>query len=66
MPLFQRFSNTGQENFESAFRYHVQEGVDPDFLYLSAKRFGRVSIHGDLMDSEEARQTVLRFAGQDK
>lgn len=59
-------SNTGRENFESAFRYHVQEGVDPDILSLSAKKFELVSIHGDLMDSEEARQTVLRFAGQHK
>ena len=30
-------------------------------LFLSARRFGKVSIQGDLMDSPEARDTVLRF-----
>lgn len=58
-------SNTGQENFQTAFRYHVPEGVNPDILFLSAKKFQKVSIHGDLMDSQEARQAVLRFAGQE-
>ena len=57
---------SGRENFESAFRYHVPEGVTPDILFLSAKKFQKVSIHGDLMDSEEARQAVLQFARQDR
>lgn len=59
-------SNTGRENFESAFRYHVSEEVDPDILFLSAKKYQKISIHGDLMDSEEVRQAVLQFAVQDK
>lgn len=59
-------SNTGRENFESAFRYHVSEEVNPDILFLSAKKYQKVSIHGDLMDSEEARQAVLQFAVQDR
>ena len=54
-------SNTGRDNFVTAFRYHVPEGEEPDVLFLSAKRFGRVSIWGDLMESEEARKEVLGF-----
>lgn len=55
-------SNTGRDNFTAAFRYHVPEGAEPDVLFLSAKQFHKVSIHGDLMGSPEAREAVLRFA----
>lgn len=54
-------SNTGRENFTAAFRYHVQEGLEPDVLFLSAREFHKVSIRGDLMDSTEAREALLRF-----
>ena len=54
-------SNTGRDNFTAAFRYHVQEGAEPDILFLSAREFGRVSIRGDLMSSPEAQKTLLRF-----
>ena len=54
-------SNTGRENFTTAFRYHVAEGVEPDILFLSAKRFHKTSIRGDLMDAPEARAAVLQF-----
>lgn len=54
-------SNTGRDNFTAAFRYHVQEGAEPDILFLSAREFGRVSIRGDLMYSPEAQETLLRF-----
>lgn len=53
-------SNTGQDNFTAAFRCHTGD-APPDVLFLSARRFGKVSIHGDLMDSPEARDTVLHF-----
>lgn len=56
-------SNTGRDNFTAAFRYHVQEGCEPDVLFLSARKFGKVSIKGDLMDSGEAREAVRIFAG---
>ena len=54
-------SNTGRDNFTAAFRYHVQEGQEPDVLFLSARKFGKVSIKGDLMDSGEARAALLGF-----
>lgn len=54
-------SNTGQDNFTAAMRYHVAEGVEPEILFLSAREFGRVSIRGDLMEAAEAREAVLRF-----
>lgn len=55
-------SNTGRDNFTAAFRYHIGEGEEPEILFLSAKSFGRVSIKGDLMESERAREAVRRFA----
>lgn len=54
-------SNTGRDNFTAAFRYHVQEDSEPDILFLGARKFGRVSVKGDLMDSGEARAALLRF-----
>lgn len=55
-------SNTGRDNFTTAFRYHIGEGEEPEILFLSAKSFGRVSVKGDLMESELAREAVRRFA----
>lgn len=54
-------SNTGTENFAAAFRYHVSEGSEPEILFLSAKRFRRSSIRGDLMDCPEAREVLAEF-----
>lgn len=53
-------SNTGRDNFITAFQYHTGD-APPDVLFLSARRFGKVSIRGDLMDSPDARAEVLRF-----
>ena len=53
-------SNTGRDNFLTAFQYHTGD-APPEVLFLSARRFGRVSIRGDLMDEPEARAAVLRF-----
>lgn len=55
-------SNTNRDNFTAAFLYHVEETSEPDILFLEAKRFHKVSIRGDLMDSEEAREAVRQFA----
>lgn len=53
-------SNTGRDNFTAAFRYHTGD-TPPDVLFLSARRFGKVSIQGGLMDAPEARDAVVRF-----
>lgn len=55
-------SNTNRDNFTSAFLYHVEENTQPDILFLSAKRFNKISISGNLMESEEAREIIKRFA----
>lgn len=55
-------SNTGRDNFTAAFRYQINEDKEPETLFLSAKSFDRVSIKGDLMESEQAREEVRRFA----
>lgn len=55
-------SNTGKENFTVAFSQHIPEASVPDVLFLSAKQFGKISIKGDLMDSQNARETVAQFA----
>ena len=54
-------SNTGRENFTAAFRYHVSEDAEPEVLFLSAKRFQKSSIRGDLMDAPEAREVLAEF-----
>lgn len=54
-------SNTGQDNFIAAFRYHILENSEPDVLFLSAKQFHKTSIHGDLMESAEAEEMLLQF-----
>ena len=53
-------SNTGQDQFTAAFQYHTGD-APPDILFLSARQFGKISIHGGLMDSPEARDAVLHF-----
>lgn len=55
-------SNTNRDNFTAAFRYQINEDKEPETLFLSAKSFDKVSIRGDLMESEKAREEVRRFA----
>ena len=52
-------SNTNRENFLPAFRQHV--AGEPDCLFLPAKRYGKLSLSGDLMTSEAARADLLAF-----
>ena len=53
-------SNTNEENFRKALSYHSVGA--PDILFLSAKKYGRVSIRGDLLTDERAAADVRRFA----
>lgn len=55
-------SNTNRSNFETAFSYHCDG--EPDILFLSAKKFGKVSLAGDILDGSEAADEVRRFAEQ--
>lgn len=55
-------SNTGKENFQKAFQYHVRENDGISGLFLAARSFDRSSIDGGLMESAEARRLVVDFA----
>lgn len=52
-------SNSDCPNFAPAFDYHC-EG-QPEILYLSAKKYGKKSINGDLLKSEDAKRDILTF-----
>lgn len=54
-------SNTDRDNFTAAFEYHIEENAQPDILFLEAKRFNKISICGNLMESEEAREAARQF-----
>lgn len=56
-------SGSDTDNFTRAFEYHCKD--EPEILTLSAKKYGKHSIAGDLMQSEKARQAVLDFIGAD-
>jgi len=52
-------SNTGTENFIEAMRQHTDH--EPDILFLSAKRYGKSSIDGDILNSENAKADIRKF-----
>ena len=54
-------SNTNQANFLIAFEYQINEGEKPDALFLSAKRYGKRSIDGNLTDSLNALTDIENF-----
>ncbi len=55
-------SNTNEENFIHALAYQSYEKMK--ILFLSAKKFGKVSINGDLLSDESATRAVLEFVRQ--
>lgn len=59
-------SNTGRDNFTAAFRYQLEENVEPEVLFLSAKQFHKVSVRGDIMDSSKAREALQSFIHQEE
>lgn len=52
-------SDTNEENFRNVLAY--QSNKEPDILFLSAKKYGKVSIRGDLMTDENAVRDVTAF-----
>ena len=52
-------SNTNKENFIRALAY--QSCTEPEILFLSAKEYGKISIHGDLLTSEKALEQIRQF-----
>lgn len=52
-------SNTNKENFVHALAY--QSNNEPKILFLSANEYGKNSICGDLLTSEEAVEKIKQF-----
>ena len=52
-------SGTNEENFKTALSYHAEN--EPKMLFLSAKKYGKRSIDGDLLTSEQAVADLKRF-----
>ena len=52
-------SNTNEENFRQAIAYQAYE--KPDILFLSAKKYGKESIKGDLLTNEKAVSDIIAF-----
>lgn len=57
-------SGSESDTFREAFRYLVQDG-EPSILYLSAKKFGRNSLTGDLAQAPGAEDAVRSFLTAD-
>ena len=55
-------SNTNEENFIKALSYQSYNKMD--ILFLSAKRYGKASIKGDLLTDESAVEEVMAFIGK--
>ena len=52
-------SNSNLENFKTAFAYHTND--QPQILCLSAKKYGKVSIDGNLLTSKQAVDDLTKF-----
>jgi multimeric flavodoxin WrbA len=54
-------SNTEEENFAQAFKYHLPENCEAEILFIASKLFDKSSVSSGLMESEQARQLVIDF-----
>ena len=52
-------SGTDQDHFIQALAY--QSVREPEILFLSAKDYGKNSVDGDLLTSEEALERIMQF-----
>ena len=59
MKKFIVVSNTNEDNFRRVFMYHTF--MNPDILFLSAKKYHKISIQGNMMDDECARKDLICF-----
>ena len=55
-------SNTNQDHFRQILSQNVCN--EPEILFLSAKKFGRISIRGDLPTSEAAVSDIRHFVSK--
>lgn len=61
LPNYCDYPCANQANFLKAFEYQINEGEKPDALFLSAKRYGKRSIDGNLTDSLNALRDIENF-----
>lgn len=54
-------TNTQNDNFENAFKYHVDKHTSPNVLYMSSKKFKQASVSAELMENQDARNIVVDF-----
>lgn len=52
-------SNTGKENFRQAFEQHTNQ--TPEILFLRPKEYGKNSIDGDLLLSDDVERIIRAF-----
>ena len=52
-------SNTNTEHFVKALAYQADR--EPEILFLSAKKYGKISIKGDLLTDEKVIQAIAAF-----
>jgi len=52
-------SNTETANFREAMTQHTNS--NPEILFLSAKKYGKVSIEGTILESDDAKADLQRF-----
>lgn len=57
-------SNTNEDNFIKALAYQTEN--NPDILFLSAKKYGKKSINGDLLTVEKAIEDITKFVKQQR
>lgn len=55
-------SNTNEENFTKALSY--QSAEEMEILFLSAKKYGKTSIKGDLLTDERVVSKIREFIGK--
>ena len=52
-------SNTNEKNFVRALGYQVEK--EPEILFLSAKKYGKKSIDGDILTNVKAVEDITEF-----
>lgn len=55
-------SNTNENHFRDALSYHADPA--PDILFLPAKKYGKASVNGDLLSSEQAVADLRKFISE--
>lgn len=43
------------------FKYHIEKDKTPDILFLSVLKFEKISLNGDLMESNAVQELIEKF-----